>query len=209
MEKMESEVSDVLSKAGVCIVPYERIVEDLAALNGKNDVLVCLDPASTSVALRDAAGDAAVFEETPVSLLRAVKNQTEIAGMRAVHIRNGAALSKFLWWIERYVADGKTISEVKTAEKLEEFRAAEEGFIGSSFGTIAGAGGNGAIIYYSAKEGSCAQVSRDEVFLLDSRGQYCVGTTVCESQRRFVSALTDLRRCGGRYAYDASRREAD
>lgn len=177
-KKVSDGVRGSLGLQGVQIAPYDRIVPDLGKLSIQEDDLVWLDPSSTSVALRNAVGYAAVCEETPVAMLKAVKNETEVEGMRAAHLRDGAALTQFLCWLQHYVRDGATISEVAAADKLEEFREAQQGFIGTSFGTIAGAGGNGAIIHYSAKKESCAQVSKNEVFLLDSGGQYCDGTTV-------------------------------
>ena len=176
-DKLDHVVTAALVDAGVTVAPYERVVPDIAEAATADGACIWMDGASTSVALHNAAGDAALLEETPVCLLKAVKNEAELKAMRAAHLRDAAALVQFLHWLEVHVSDGSTISEVDAAAKLRTFRAMQEGFIDTSFTTIAGAGSNGAIIHYSPQPDECAQVSRDEVFLLDSGGQYVDGTT--------------------------------
>lgn len=171
--KVPSDVTDKLESAGVTVVEYSHVLQDIRATEGK----VWLDPRSTSVALSDAAGDDALKEETPVMLAKAVKNGAELDGMRQAHLRDGVALSKFLCWLEDFVTGGGLLNEVQAAEKLEQFRAMEHGFLMTSFSTIAGSGPNGAVIHYSAEEETCAMVNGNQVFLLDSGGQYVDGTT--------------------------------
>lgn len=174
--KLPAQVVQTLQADGVTVRPYETVVPDVGAIAG-GGARVWVDPASTSVALGRAAGDAALREQTPVPLAKARKNDAELAGMREAHLKDGVALSSFLCWLEDAVRDGGTLSEVAAADRLEEFRAAQAGFLGTSFDTIAGSGPNGAIIHYSPQEPTCGQVSADEVFLLDSGGQYVDGTT--------------------------------
>lgn len=174
--KFGSEVLAHLAGEGVRVAAYDEVVPDLRA-HSSSGARVWLDPASASSALADAAGESALVETTPVPLLKAVKNASELAGMRAAHIRDGAALSMFLCWLERRVRADGPISELAAAERLEAFRAAQSGFITPSFGTIAGSGPNGAIIHYSASPDTCGHVSSDAMFLLDSGGQYADGTT--------------------------------
>lgn len=176
--KLEGGVEESLEKEGVTILPYKQVLRDVRNIAAKGNENIWLDPSSTSQALSDAAAEAGVREATPVQLAKACKNEAELRGMRAAHLRDGVALSSFLCWIEDYVASGEfTVSEVDAAAKLEEFRAAQDGFLATSFGTIAGSGPNGAIIHYSPTPDECGQISNKEVLLLDSGGQYNDGTT--------------------------------
>ncbi|GJP42339.1 hypothetical protein CLOM_g1914 [Closterium sp. NIES-68] len=123
-------------------------------------------------------GPAVLSRTTPVSLAKALKNECEIEGMKNAHIRDAAAMACFWEWAERVVVgEGRAVTEVELGEKLEAFRAQQEGFLDTSFDTIAGSGKNGAIIHYRAEEGSCAVVDPSRMLLLDSGAQYVDGTT--------------------------------
>lgn len=171
-------VGSTLSSAGVEVRRYDDIVRDIEVLCGEAETRIWLDPNTTSMAISSAAGAKAHFETSPIVLAKARKNVSELAGMREAHLRDGAALTSFLCWLDNRVngPDGQ-ISEVDAASKLEQFRAAQDGFLSTSFDTIAGSGANGAIIHYSAQPDTAAFVSNREVFLLDSGGQYVDGTT--------------------------------
>lgn len=172
-----SGVAQALESAGVVVREYGDIVPDvraMAASGGK----VWMDGATTSLALGEAAGDKAVYETNPIGLAKAKKNDAELAGMKAAHVKDGAALASFFCWLEKRVNGPEgDISEYDAGVKLEEFRAKQIGFLSTSFDTIAGSGANGAIIHYSAEKETCAMVSNREVFLVDSGGQYVEGTT--------------------------------
>lgn len=167
-----------LSEADVEVRDYSAVIKDVENLCMGSKSRIWLDPNTTSMALSAAAGECAHFEVSPIVLGKARKNSAELAGMREAHLRDGAALTSFLCWLDKRVngPDGP-ISEVDAAIKLEEFRAGQDGFLATSFDTIAGSGGNGAIIHYCAQPETCNYVSNREVFLLDSGGQYEDGTT--------------------------------
>ena len=135
-----------------------------------------LDPATQPVwfeaALREAGANIAAGPD-PVALPRALKNPTEQAGARAAHLRDGVAMVKFLAWLSQ--AQGET--ELSAAAKLLEFRAQGELFKGESFAAISGAGEHGAIIHYRVTPESDRAIRPNEVYLIDSGGQYLDGTT--------------------------------
>jgi len=91
------------------------------------------------------------------------------------HILDGAALTKFLYWIKNI--NKKKITEVYAQNKLEKFRKSNKEYLFPSFPTIAGAGPNGAIVHYRAKKNSCRIINKSDIFLCDSGGQYKYGTT--------------------------------
>tara|TARA_Y100000389_G_scaffold101_1_gene83 strand:+ start:214 stop:1908 length:1695 start_codon:yes stop_codon:yes gene_type:complete len=113
--------------------------------------------------------------EDPVYFLKAIKNKTEIQNMINSHIVDGAALTKFIYWIKNI--NKKEINEVQAQTKLESFRRLNKNYLYPSFDTIAGSGKNGAIVHYRAKRESCRTIKKQDIFLCDSGGQYKYGTT--------------------------------
>ncbi|GAX82461.1 hypothetical protein CEUSTIGMA_g9888.t1 [Chlamydomonas eustigma] len=123
-------------------------------------------------------GKKAVLEmASPVVTAKALKNDAELAGMREAHLRDAVALCDFFAYLEDTVGAGLQLTEVQIDAELTARRAAQPGFVGLSFATIAGAGPNGAIIHYRAKEGTCRTVDSSTLLLLDSGAQYECGTT--------------------------------
>ena len=112
----------------------------------------------------------------PCQLIKAVKNETEITGIREAHLRDGVAVCRFLSWLDRNAPEG-TVSELSASDELEKFRRENDHFRGLSFPTIAGAGPNGAIVHYRVSEKSNRQLDQNSLFLVDSGAQYTDGTT--------------------------------
>ena len=143
-----------------------------------------LDPTTTSEAVAGtirAAGGTIVEGGDLVVLPRAIKNATEIAGAHAAHLRDGAAMVRFLAWLDREGPTG-THDEIAAEEKLRALRAETAERDGSelvdlSFDSISGAGPNGAIIHYRATPETTRKLAPDTLYLIDSGGQYRDGTT--------------------------------
>lgn len=110
----------------------------------------------------------------PTELMKAVKNETELRGMRNAHKEDGVAVQKFFKWLKGNV--GK-VDEIKAAEKLMEFRKASKIFVGNSFETISAYGSNAAIIHYKPTKKTSKLIKKDSLYLLDSGAQYQFGTT--------------------------------
>jgi len=118
-----------------------------------------------------------IFEiKDPIYLLKAVKNKKEIHNIIKTHIYDGAALTKFLFWIKKNFRN-KKITEISAQEKLLNFRKNNKTFQSLSFPTISGSGPNGAIIHYKADKKSNRLLKKGDVYLVDSGGQYNFGTT--------------------------------
>jgi Xaa-Pro aminopeptidase len=117
-----------------------------------------------------------VWERDPCVLPKAVKTAAEIAGARAAHLRDGAAMARFLAWLDLTAPEGG-LTEIDVVRKLEEFRAASGALRDISFDTISGAGPNGAIVHYRVTEASNRRVTPGELLLVDSGAQYLDGTT--------------------------------
>ena len=114
-------------------------------------------------------------EIDPCYALKAIKNKTEIKNMINAHIADGAALTKFLYWMKS--KKNFDLTEIEVEKKLENFRKKNVNFLYPSFNTIAGSGPNGAIVHYRAKKNSNRKINKKDIFLCDSGGQYKYGTT--------------------------------
>ena len=114
-------------------------------------------------------------EIDPCYTLKAIKNKTEIKNMINAHIADGAALTKFLYWMKS--KKNFDLTEIEAEKKLENFRKKDVNFLYPSFNTIAGSGPNGAIVHYRAKKNSNRKINKKDIFLCDSGGQYKYGTT--------------------------------
>ena len=114
-------------------------------------------------------------EIDPCYSLKAIKNKIEIKNMINAHIADGAALTKFLYWIKN--KKNFNFTEIDAEKKLEQFRKKNKNFLYPSFNTIAGSGPNGAIIHYRANKNSNRKIKKKDIFLCDSGGQYKYGTT--------------------------------
>jgi len=176
-EKLGDEVRNYLSENGIEIEDYNRVINYVE--NFEKGKSVFLDPSRTNRWLYKAIPEGCnIIEGTNITTnLKAIKNTTEIQNQRKAYIKDGVALVKFMYWLDQNV--GKTvITEVSAAERLEEFRREQEGFIEPSFDTIAAYKENAAMMHYRAEEGkSNYELKKEGLFLVDSGGQYLEGTT--------------------------------
>jgi Xaa-Pro aminopeptidase len=162
----------------VRVSPRDAFAAALERLGGaKRRVLA--DPATAAAFVFDRlakSGAEIVRRPDPCQLPKACKNETELAGTRAAHRRDGAALSRFLAWIKREAPEGG-IDELQAMERLYEIRRRGEHFRDLSFTTIAGAGPNGAVVHYRATPATNRRLEPGTLFLIDSGAQYLDGTT--------------------------------
>ena len=174
-EKITQEVNEYLQEQQVSLRKYDEAESFLNSFTGEN---ILIDPKKTNYAIYSAINPACkvVRGESPVTLLKAIRNEQEIAGIHHAMQRDGVALVKFLKWLEASVLSGKE-TELSVDRKLHEFRAAQPLYIGESFDTIAGYKEHGAIVHYSATEESDVTLQSKGFLLLDSGAQYLDGTT--------------------------------
>ncbi len=116
-----------------------------------------------------------VSYEDPIYYLKSIKNKVEIENMKLAHIKDGVALTKFLYWIKQSKNFG--FDELFLEKKLEKFRKQNKDYIYPSFNTIAGSGPNSAIIHYRSSNKTNRKIKKNDIFLCDSGGQYKYGTT--------------------------------
>ncbi len=184
----------VCNKNSVSVDSYENFWPALSQLAKQENASLWLDPNSANLVVWNTAKEAnIVSSEFPIALwkvglgnnvlfvclflflhLQAIKNEAEQNGMRQCHVQDAVALTRFLCWLSKH---GVGVSEVDAAQRLLEFREEEEGFVGISFRSILGTGGNGAIIHYSPSPDRPFVIGSDDMVLIDSGGHYKNGTT--------------------------------
>ncbi|EQB59546.1 metallopeptidase family M24 [Colletotrichum gloeosporioides Cg-14] len=176
-----------LSDNGIAIKSYESIFEAISALRSSvdraDDGLVSkrfIISTKASWALKRSLGGDGLVDEvrSPIGDSKAVKNKTEMAGMRACHIRDGAALIEYFAWLEdQLVAKKAVLDEVQAADKLEQLRSKHKDYVGLSFDTISSTGANAAVIHYKPERGACSVIDPNAIYLCDSGAQFLDGTT--------------------------------
>lgn len=210
--KLDEECRAHLAKYAIAVKPYKTFFHDAEQLHQQFVASAAKEggaPAGSflmsnkgSWALKRALGGDTAVEEirSPVGDAKAVKNENEMEGMRACHIRDGAALIQYFAWLEDQLINQKVVlDEVQAADKLEELRSQKEHFVGLSFPTISSTGAkwvytlvtcfflchnvvltmaySAAVIHYGPERGNCATIDPNAIYLCDSGAQYLDGTT--------------------------------
>ncbi|OCT54644.1 putative Xaa-Pro aminopeptidase P [Cladophialophora carrionii] len=189
--KLGPEVKEHL-EGTVTIKPYDALFSDLTSIaeaaasesqaNGASKKphspkLLLSNKSSWALYLGLGGEDKVEESRSTIADAKAIKNATELEGMRQCHIRDGAALSEYFAWLESELQGGAWIDEVQAADKLEEIRSKGQHFVGLSFDTISSTGPNAAVIHYSPERGNCATIDVNQIYLCDSGAQYLDGTT--------------------------------
>jgi len=160
------------------LLPPDALDARLKSL-GQKGARVRLDPETTPVRFKqvlEAAGAKIVAGEDPCILPKAIKTTAEIKGARAAHLRDGAAVSRFLAWLDEYSPSGRG-DEISAAMKLEDFRRESGELKDISFDSISAAGPHGAVVHYRPTTVSNLKLKPRSLYLIDSGGQYADGTT--------------------------------
>ncbi len=165
----------VLEAEGVIVRPYDTVYEDVTKLRA---CPVLLDAKRVNCALVQALPKECTILDAPgpILLAKAIKNETEQKNLAAGHIKDGIAVTKFMYWLKNTVGK-ETITEYSAAEYLLSLRKEQEGFLEPSFETISAYNANAAMMHYSADEKSAAVLEPQGFLLVDSGGQYYEGTT--------------------------------
>ncbi len=174
-EKVDAEVRQHLGN-GVRLHDRSQFEAALGEFSGKT---VAVDPERAVAAIFEAlerAGAKVIAVRDPTILPKACKNPQEIAGQRAAQERDGAAIARFLRWVEAEAPSGQ-VDELSASERLHDLRAEAPELRDLSFDTISGAGPNGAIVHYRSSEKTNRKLEPGTLYLVDSGGQYVDGTT--------------------------------
>jgi Xaa-Pro aminopeptidase len=189
-EKIPIKLASEFDKNYITILPYDELPVLLSRLKKGSSILI--NPETTNALIFNSITEKVniVKDISIPTRLKAVKNSVEIENLRRVMIKDGAALTKFLFWLEKNIG-GRTITELSAAEKLLEFRLQQSDCTGSSFSTISAYKEHGAMAHYYPAEDSNYVLEPEGLFLIDSGGQYFDGTT--DITRTISLGRTDFR----------------
>ena len=193
-----AEVLDALAKDGVTLLPYDSIYEYVKTFAKDMKVLLCKQKANSRLVSNIPAEVEILDEENLTLLPKAIKNPVEVENERIAHIRDGVALTKFIYWLKKNV--GKIpMTELSAEEKLYSFRAQQENFIDNSFDPIISYGVHAAINHYSATPETDIPIEPRSFLLADTGGNYYEGTTdttrtivmgpVTDEQKKFFTEV--------------------
>ena len=182
-----------MEKAGVEIYPYDRFYEMLSSVaaqaakeeqasgiwidESRVNFRVLKELQKICVKAQSAqAGPVLLNRENPTTLMKSIKNETELLHTRRAHIRDAVAVTRFMYWLKKNIGS-IPMDEVSVAEQIDGLRAQQDGFIELSFPTISAYGTNGAIIHYGPQKETCAVLKPEGMLMVDSGGHYIDGTT--------------------------------
>jgi len=177
-KKLTEDVVGYLHEQGVVLADYAKFYDYLSRIPDGASVLIA--PSKINYKIDSSIPANCPVKETdihPADALKAIKNETEIQGIRNAMRKDGVALVKFLIWLEENLEARRNFRELDASHRLHLFRAEQNLFFGESFETISAYGPHGAVVHYGATEESNAEIRREGILLLDSGGQYFDGTT--------------------------------
>lgn len=176
-ESWSEDVIEYLKQEGIFVRPYHQIYEDLGALVSFGKGML-LDKSGVNVKLMECLPkDLKVVDAAnPSELMRAIKNPVEIANTIEAHIRDGVAVTKFIYELKQQ-GGREHMTELSAADYLQELRQQQPGYLDLSFDTISAYGPNAAMMHYSATPDDFSVLKPEGFLLVDSGGQYLGGTT--------------------------------
>ena len=174
--KVTEEIAAYLQECKVEVQPYGGVWAALEAL--ESDTSILLNPATSSRAVYAALPESinVVEGKAPSTLMKAIKNETEVKHFREALRKDGLALTRFMKWLDDNVPSG-TVSELSAEAQLQAFRKEQEGYTEDSFRTISAYGEHAAMMHYASSESTNVTLKEKSFFLVDSGGQYPQGTT--------------------------------
>ncbi len=175
-DKLNEEVRDYLKENAIIIREYDDIYSHLSEISKEEKVL--LDKSRVNYCITKSLPQGiTIFDKTnPSLLMKAIKNDTEVKNLINAHIKDGLAVTRFMYWLKTRIQK-ETITELSASDYLENLRKSQEGYLGLSFDTICAYKENAAMMHYSATETSFATLQPEGLLLVDSGGQYYEGTT--------------------------------
>lgn len=169
------EVSGYLAENNISLLSYYDFYSYVSKIRGQK-VLLCKARISCFLSRKLSEDVTVIDRPNPTTLMKAVKNQTEMENLRKAHLKDGIAVTRFMYWLKKNVGK-QPMTEISAAEYIEQLRKENEHFIEPSFATICAYGANGAIVHYSATPENCAQIKPEGLLMVDSGGHYLEGST--------------------------------
>ena len=169
-------IKEKLANCHITLKDYDDLYKELKSISDDKTVLLDTAKANYMVKMCIPASVTIVDCTSPITLMKAVKTPAECENTRLAHIKDGVAVTRFMYWLKHSIGNSE-ITELSAAKKIEEFRQEQEGYLEPSFEPIMAYGAHGAIVHYSATEDSNATLEPKSFLLCDTGGQYYEGTT--------------------------------
>ncbi len=174
--KLNEEILTEFKKDNISIKKYNEIYNFIKNIKQDEVILIDSSRVNYSIYMAIPSGVKKIENTNPTTVMKSIKNETEIKNMMNSHIKDGVAVTKFMYWLKQNI--GKTeITEISASEKLESLRKEQKEFIEPSFSTIAAYKDHAAMMHYSASNENQYKLEKEGLFLVDSGGQYLDGTT--------------------------------
>ncbi|RHO43189.1 aminopeptidase P family N-terminal domain-containing protein [Dorea sp. AM13-35] len=184
--KLNDRILEEFKKVNVTLHPYNDIYEDIKKLDASETALI--DPMKMNYALYKNIPCKIAESANPTILMKAMKNDVELENIKEAHIKDGIAITKFMYWIKtRY--DKEDITELSSADKLTSLRAAQEGYIRDSFEPLCAFADHAAMMHYSPSKETDVVLKEGAMFLNDTGGGYYEGST--DITRTFILGSID------------------
>lgn len=184
--KLNDRILEEFKKVNVTLHPYNDIYEDIKKLDASETALI--DPMKMNYALYKNIPCKIVEAANPTILMKAMKNDVELENIKEAHIKDGIAITKFMYWIKtRY--DKEDITELSSADKLTSLKAAQEGYIRDSFEPLCAFADHAAMMHYSPSKETDVVLKEGAMFLNDTGGGYYEGST--DITRTFILGSID------------------
>ena len=176
-KKIPAEIAEHLKKEGMTLADYGMLATFLSRLPERTRVFI--DSKRTNVAIYNALPKSSILIEgtSPANHLKSIKNETEIKGFRNAVLKDGIAMTKFYFWLEKMLKAGEKVTELSAAAKLTALRSEQPQYVMDSFASISSYGPHGAVVHYSPTPETDTELKTDSLYLLDSGAQYLDGTT--------------------------------
>ena len=176
-KKIPAEIAEHLKKEGVTLADYGMLATFLSRLPERTRVFI--DSKRTNVAIYNALPKSSILIEgiSPANHLKSIKNEAEIKGFRNAVLKDGIAMTKFYFWLEKMLKAGEKVTELSAAAKLTALRSEQPQYVMDSFASISSYGPHGAVVHYSPTPETDTELKTDSLYLLDSGAQYLDGTT--------------------------------
>ena len=176
-KKIPAEIAEHLKKEGVTLADYGMLATFLSRLPERTRVFI--DSKRTNVAIYNALPKSSILIEgiSPANHLKSIKNEAEIKGFRNAVLKDGIAMTKFYFWLEKMLKAGEKVTELSAAAKLTALRSEQPQYVMESFASISSYGPHGAVVHYSPTPETDTELKTDSLYLLDSGAQYLDGTT--------------------------------
>ena len=174
--KIDLTIEKYLNENDIIIKPYNDIYDYIKSIKGKN-ILIDYNKTNYYIYTIISEHNTIINKENPTTILKSIKNATEIKNIKLAHEKDGVAFAKFMYYVKESFSYKNDISELSLTDYLDNLRKENQGYVSKSFNTICAFNAHGAMMHYSATKETDSIIDTNGFLLVDSGGHYLEGTT--------------------------------